>query len=70
MHRDTTKEFSRIAVEKIDYFKSNPLGFFVSTMMAGAYVGVGIMLILTLGNDADPASRNLIMGAFSVSPWH
>jgi nitrite transporter NirC len=64
VHRDTTKEFSRIAVEKIDYFKRNPLGFFVSTMMAGAYVGVGIMLILTLGNDADPASRNLIMGSF------
>ena len=33
-------------------------------MMAGAYVGVGIILILTLGNDADPASRNLIMGCF------
>ena len=33
-------------------------------MMAGAYVGVGIMLILALGNDADPASRNLIMGCF------
>ena len=64
MHSDTTKEFSRIAVTKIDYLKRNPLGFFISTMMAGAYVGVGIMLILVLGNDADPASRNLIMGCF------
>ncbi len=64
MHKDTTKEFSCMAVEKIAYFKRNPVGFFISTMMAGAYVGVGIMLILTLGNDADPASRNLIMGCF------
>jgi len=62
VHRDTTKEFAGIAVDKIDYFKRNPIGFFISTMMAGAYVGVGIMLILTLGNDADPASRNLVMG--------
>ena len=64
MHTDTTREFSDIAVAKIDYLKSNPLGYFISTMMAGAYVGVGIILILTLGNDADPASRNLIMGCF------
>ena len=64
MHRDTTKEFADIAVEKIAYFKTNPGGYFISTMMAGAYVGVGIILILTLGNDADPSSRNLIMGCF------
>jgi len=64
VHKDTSKEFAGIAVQKIDYFKRNPLGFFISTMMAGAYVGVGIILILTLGNDADPASRNLIMGCF------
>jgi len=64
VHKDTTKEFAGLAVEKIDYFKRNPLGYFISTMMAGAYVGVGIILILTLGNDADPASRNLIMGCF------
>lgn len=64
MHSDTTKEFATIAVTKIAYLKRNPLGFFISTMMAGAYVGVGIMLILTLGNDVDPASRNLVMGCF------
>ena len=64
MHRDTTKEFADIAVEKLVYLKRNPLGFLISTMMAGAYVGVGIILILTLGNDADPSSRNLIMGCF------
>jgi nitrite transporter NirC len=64
VHKDTTKKFAGIAVAKIDYLKSNPVGFFISTMMAGAYVGVGIMLILTLGNDTDPASRNLIMGCF------
>jgi nitrite transporter NirC len=64
MHKDTTKEFADIAVAKIGYFRRNPIGFFISTMMAGAYVGVGIILILTLGNDADPASRNLVMGCF------
>jgi len=64
VHTDTTIEFSGIAVEKIAYLKRNPLGFFISTMMAGAYVGIAIMLILTLGNEAEPAHRNLIMGCF------
>ena len=64
MHKDITRQFSDIAVNKINYLKQNPLGFFISTMMAGAYVGIGLILILTLGNEADPASRKLIMGCF------
>ena len=64
MHKNTTQELAGVAVRKIEYLKQNPLGFFISTMMAGAYVGVGVFLILTLGNDAEPASRNLIMGCF------
>lgn len=64
MHKSVTRQFSDIAVQKIDYFKRNPLGFFISTMMAGAYVGIGVILILTLGNEAEPAARKLIMGCF------
>jgi nitrite transporter len=64
LHKDVTRQFSDIAVKKIDYLKLNPLGFFISTMMAGAYVGIGIILILTLGNEAEPSTRKLIMGCF------
>ncbi len=64
MHKDITHRFSEIAVTKVNYFKQNPVGFFISTMMAGAYVGIGIILILTLGNEAEPATRKLIMGCF------
>jgi nitrite transporter NirC len=64
MHADTTKQFSEIAVVKVNYFRRNPVGFIMSTMMAGAYVGIGIMLILTLGNEAESVSQKLIMGCF------
>jgi|TARA_Y100000310_G_scaffold330109_1_gene401199 nitrite transporter NirC len=64
VHQDTTRRFAEIAAEKTSYLATNPIGFFISTMMAGAFVGVGIILILTLGNEADPSSRNLIMGCF------
>jgi nitrite transporter NirC len=64
MYMDTANQFADIAAIKIRFLQRNPFGFLISTMMAGAYVGVGIMLILTLGNSADPANVNLIMGCF------
>ncbi|MCS3431066.1 nitrite transporter NirC [Klebsiella sp. BIGb0407] len=42
---------------------TNPFSFWVSSMMAGAYVGFGIILIFTLGNLLDPSLRPLVMGA-------
>ncbi|RMF34991.1 MAG: nitrite transporter NirC [Alphaproteobacteria bacterium] len=42
---------------------SDPLAFALSAMKAGAYVGIGIILILTLGQTADPSWRSLVMGA-------
>lgn len=45
MHKNTIEEFAEIAVMKIDYLKKNPIGFFISTMMAGAYVGVALGLL-------------------------
>ncbi len=64
VYHDTTTQFADLAVKKINYLKSNPSGFFISAMMAGAYVGIGIILILTLGNDVDPSSAKLVMGCF------
>lgn len=58
-----TRQFADIATKKIEYSKKNPIGYLILTMMAGAYVGVGIVLILTLGNDADPSSQKLVMGS-------
>lgn len=35
--------------------KESPLGFWISSAMAGAYVGLGIILIFTLGNWSTQA---------------
>lgn len=64
MYQDTNKNMADLAVKKISYLKNNFRGFFISSMMAGAYVGVGIILILTLGNDVAPENINLVMGCF------
>src|SRR5256885_194794 len=63
MYLETVDHFAETAVKKSAYLKRTPLGFFVSAMMAGAYVGLGIILIFSVGSDADPGYRALIMGA-------
>lgn len=60
---ETNDHFSTLARQKIGALRSNPLGLFISAMLAGAYVGIGIILIVSVGEHADPGIRTLIMGA-------
>ncbi|WP_282610485.1 nitrite transporter NirC [Pelagibius sp. Alg239-R121] len=59
---DSVSAFGKLSVAKTEFLARNPLGFWVAAMMAGAYVGMGILLIFSVGQNADPALRNLIMG--------
>lgn len=63
MYTDTIDHFAKTAATKVTALKRNPLGFFIGSMMAGAYVGFGIILIFIVGSAADPAYQKLIMGA-------
>jgi nitrite transporter NirC len=63
MFLDTVDQFAAMAAAKSTFLRQRPLGFFISAMMAGAYVGLGIILIFSIGSDVDPAYRGLIMGA-------
>jgi len=55
--------FAEKAAGEIKMLRENPLGFFVAAMMAGAYVGIGILLIFSVGEFVDPSVRRLVMGA-------
>ena len=48
---------------KARFLTENPLGFWISSMMAGIYVGFGILLIFSVGSAVDPSVRPLVMGA-------
>ena len=68
MYLETVDKFADLAAKKVKYQKKSPAGFFVGAMMAGAYVGLAIILIFTLGNDVPPSVRRLVMGAcFGIS---
>ena len=49
MYLETVDKFADLAAKKVKYQKKSPGAFFVGAMMAGAYVGLAIILIFTLG---------------------
>jgi nitrite transporter len=63
MFAKTLDDFSAIAAAKAGFSRDKPLAFFISAMLAGAYVGIGIILIFTLGQQIEPALRSLVIGA-------
>src|SRR5205085_8462342 len=63
MFIETVDQFAKTAVAKSEFLQHSPLGFTISSMMAGAYVGLGIILIFYVGNAVDPGIRPVVMGA-------
>jgi nitrite transporter NirC len=62
MFIETVDQFAKTAVAKADFLRRSPLGFTISSMMAGAYVGLGIILIFAVGNAVEPDIRPIVMG--------
>jgi nitrite transporter NirC len=62
MYQATIESFVKSAQAKLGHANSSPAGFFVASMLAGAYVGFGILLIFVLGSSAPPEWRKLVMG--------
>jgi nitrite transporter len=68
MYLDTVDNFAEVAAKKAAFLKRAPGSFWISSMMAGAYVGLGIILIFSVGSDVDAAYRPLVMGtAFGIA---
>ena len=49
MFNDEVNAIAKAAQGKINFLKTNPIGYFVAAMLAGMYVGFGIILIYTIG---------------------
>jgi nitrite transporter NirC len=62
MYQDTIDQFAAAAAGKVRAIGDNPLGFLVASMMAGAYIGLGIIAIFSIGQGLEPAIRPLAMG--------
>ncbi len=68
MENATLAKICNVAKVKTDFAKNNPIRCFVYSMFAGAYIGIGITLIFTLGaqisgNEYSAGFTKLVMGA-------
>jgi len=55
--------FAEIARSKAQMLKELPLVFFIGSMLAGAYVGIGIIFIFTVATPLPPEVQTLVLGA-------
>ena len=59
-------DFTRTAdgsVSKLNMMKKDPLGYFILSMLAGAFIGVGVLLAFTVGGQLDGAPyTKFVMG--------
>lgn len=62
MYDDTIDSFVKAANAKLDHLRLTPHGFFISCTLAGAYIGLGVVLIFILGSHVAPDIRPLVMG--------
>jgi len=62
MYAVTLEHFAALGDKKRLLLSQNPQAFFVGAMMAGAYIGFGIILIFSVAANIDPAWQKLVMG--------
>lgn len=63
MYADDFLAIAKAAKGKVGLLKSNPLGYFIASMLAGIYVGFGILLIFTIGGMLqDSPAVKIVMG--------
>ncbi|MFI3231626.1 MAG: formate/nitrite transporter family protein [bacterium] len=64
MFKEDVLEAGHSAMKKVKFINSNPLGYFLASMLAGIYVGLGIMFIFTIGGMIhDSHAYKVVMGA-------
>lgn len=66
MFTESVRSIVEAAAKKRDFMNEHPLRYFISAMLAGAYVGLGIILIFSLGAPLAAIKspvQSLVMGA-------
>jgi nitrite transporter NirC len=71
MYIETVNLFAQAAKAKVNFFKSSPLRYFLAALLAGAFVGFGIVLIFSIGAPfaaiSSPAVKILMGVSFGIA---
>ena len=63
MYEPSIVHFAEVAREKAESARLRPMGFFVGAIMAGAYIGIAMILALSAAAALPAGDRPLVMGA-------
>lgn len=69
MFTETYDAAARTAAGKVQFLKKNPLGYWIMAMMAGIYIGIGVLLNFTIGGQlaGAPYTKTVMGLAFGVA---
>lgn len=69
MFSESYEAAAAAAKSKIGFQKKNPVGFFVLSMLAGIYIGFGILLSFTIGGqlDGSPFTKAVMGMSFGIA---
>lgn len=71
MYKDIVMNIGGISAGKSDFLKRNPVRYLVSAILAGAFVGLGILLIFSIGAPfaavSSPAVKILMGVSFGIA---
>lgn len=71
MHKETLDKLTNAAINKINLLNTSKVKYLVSSAFAGLYVGIGILLIFTIGGlltDAGSPMTKIVMGlSFAIA---
>jgi nitrite transporter len=62
MYTSTITHFAEVAQEKVTALRRSRGGFFVGAMLAGAYIGIAMILALSTASGLPAGARPLVMG--------
>jgi nitrite transporter NirC len=71
LYQDTVETVAANAVKKAQFLNQHPLGYLLASMLAGAYIGLGIILIYSIGAPlaaaSDPSKQALMGASFAIA---
>ncbi|MEJ0004091.1 MAG: formate/nitrite transporter family protein [Pararobbsia sp.] len=63
MYAESIDYFAKVGAQKVATILRSPFAFLIGAAMAGAYIGFGDILMISVGAHVDPAYVHLVMGA-------
>lgn len=69
MYNEELNAVMQAARSKTSFLRKNPVGYFVSSILAGAFIGFGILLIFTIGGllHGQPYAKVVMGASFGVA---